>query len=321
MRSTRSSLCVTFVFLAGATIATGACGPNVILDAASTSTGVGGAGGSTGPAFGGSTTTSSFAPGAGGGVSVAVTTTVGTGGGFSGPTTVTVGTGGGFSVVQLGRRGDRRRILGRSSVAVGTATSTGSGMGACTDTDDGPSSITVIYPAIVQCASEHPGDVGAELKCVQNAAQVGVACGNCLVDYIQCSLQACLSECSSNPNGTSCESCRNQNCSSAYTACSGFAYAPGSTTCNEVLVDGVKGTGWQSHVPGQAFVTGKGFYWYGLLEQCACQTFAPSGCETACDNAFSNGPPDLCDGYVASPQCLTCLESTCGNQFMSCTAN
>jgi len=194
-------------------------------------------------------------------------------------------------------------------------------MGACTDENDQPLWTSAIYPAMVKCASKYPGNNAAELKCVQESANLGPDCGGCLVDYIQCGLQACLSECSSDPNGTSCESCRNQTCGGAFLACSGLAFAPGSTTCNQVLFNATKGTGWEPWVPAEAFITQGGFDWYAQIRMCACQTFAPSGCETACDNAFSGGPPDLCDGYVASPQCLMCMESTCSKPFMSCQAN
>src|SRR6185437_8720000 len=87
----RFSLSMTLLFLAGAAVGTGACGPNVILDGGSASTGTGAPTGNGGAGFGGTSVNGTTAPGVGGGGFAATSTVaVGTGGGFSGTTTVAV---------------------------------------------------------------------------------------------------------------------------------------------------------------------------------------------------------------------------------------
>ena len=105
--------------------------------------------------------------------------------------------------------------------------------------------------------------------------------------------------------------------------CSGLAEAPGSTTCGDLLVNGTKGTGWQLGVPAEAFITDSSTSRTTTSMPAPAGTVAPAGCEGVCDGIVcSNGPPDFCNGAQASPQCLMCLESTCGDQLMTCqTAN
>ena len=37
-----------------------------------------------------------------------------------------------------------------------------------------------------------------------------------------------------------------------------------------------------------------------------------------CDDALSNGPPDLCNAAPPSAECLSCLANHCGSELMSC---
>ena len=313
----RLPLSMTLPLLAGAAASVGACGPNVILDGMTTGSGSGGNGSTTGMAFGGSTT--GF--GVGG---ASVTNTVGVGGvsstsGFGGggvavTNAVSVGTGG-FTVASSA-------AVGTGGGSVTTVTSTGTGVtGACTDgLDEKIFYGSLLYPILVKCAFGNLGNAEAEAMCIEPATGLSAACTECIVDDLLCSLNACTNVCAGDPNGGPCETCRDQNCAGAFLACSGVTYAPGSTTCQERLFNGTKGTGWQRKMPASAFITVTGQTSYKYLDECACLPGSPS-CIDVCDDAHSNGPPDFCNGAVASPQCLSCLESSCGADFMNCQSN
>jgi hypothetical protein len=314
-----------FVLPAAAVAGVGACGPNVILDGAPTGsgTGAGGGKGSTGTAFGGGPVTSSMGQGAEGTSVVTAATTVGTGGGFSGPASVTVGTGGGFGGGSVAAVGSGGGFPGTGGATVTSATSTGTGgMGACTDSqDESLLDGQMLYPILVKCAFANLGNGGGETTCIQAATFLSPACVGCVADDVLCSVKACTSACGADPNGGGCEACRNQSCAAAFEGCSGFGWAPGSTTCHELLFGGLKGGGWQLGVPAEAFVTTDGQQDYNVLQTCACGLILPEGCETDCDDALSNGPPDFCNGAAASSACAACLESTCLGQLMNCQAN
>ncbi len=115
--------------------------------------------------------------------------------------------------------------------------------------------------------------------------------------------------------------CRNGACAAEFESCSGELLAPGSTSCNALLFQGAKGAGWQLGVITDAFVTAAGAQAYKDLGGCACSLIGPAGCQAACDDAFTNGPPNFCNGALADSKCLTCLETTCGSSFDECSAN
>ena len=294
-----ASLRAVLLFTATAAVTVAACGGNVVVDGASTgttTTGPGGLGGSptsTGD-FGGST---DFA-------------TVGTGFG-GGPTTVSVGTGFG----------------GDGTTAVSTVASTsGTGGGAvgCLGTNDSQIlDFKIVWPAISMCGEQNVSNQAANQACIMAATGLSTTCTSCLTkDLVPCTLQHCLNECVSDPNGVKCAACRQQNCEAGFEACAGVIQ-PGTAACSTLLGGGPATMGWPAPIVVSEILTQADYTAYQNLDTCACldkTSGAPPGCADVCDGSVT-GTMDWCNDVPASQPCQKCLISLCQAQLKACSSN
>ncbi len=302
-----------------------ACGGNVILDSQPGS--AGGAGGTTTNGVAGSTTSLMATSGGGFGVSdvgtggFGTTVTAGPGGFGGNGTTVTAGPGGfggngtTVAVASSSSGGNGTTVAVASSSSGTSSSSTGIAfMGNCGD----PSDVKilqnqVIWPLIYKCAVANLGSLGGDAMCLQGSGFTQ-GCSQCLANYTLCGEHFCQGQCAGGQDDPTCRTCLDQQCNGLFMDCGG-GVDPGADQCSSLI------SAWVQGFPAEGFATNAAYAAYQQLEQCACQTPKPGGCETVCDDAFSNGPPDFCNGAVISGACMNCLGSTCAGPLATCQQN
>ena len=197
-----------------------------------------------------------------------------------------------------------------------TTTTTGPGGGACTT----PADLTLvdkvsIFQGLVKC--------GVAVTCMAADFGGSPGCDACLYAYSTCFWNTCGTSCDTTTSlSPSCLACRQQSCDPPFTACSGFAVAPGSTGCAALLGNGPASTGWKRGLPALTFGNANAFQAYQALDTCACTANPPfGGCADVCAQSFDACPGDsYCNGQPASAACAACLSAQCAPQLMDCQA-
>lgn len=232
------SLRLASLFSLGITIASGACGGNVVVDPATSGTG-------------GSTTTNT-----------------GLGAGTTSSSSFMDTTA--SSTTSSGTASTTSSSSGVTTSSSSSSTSSSGSSEACLD--DMYFAHNVFWPTAVQCAMQNAGNQAGIQMCLQGQTSLTSGCSACIAADIECSIQSCLGPCSGDPNGNTCAQCRSAACRTAFDACAGTNAEVGSLSCSSLLGDGPTSTNWPRNLVPAYFTTVTVYKTYLGYDDCACNT-------------------------------------------------
>ena len=97
------------------------------------------------------------------------------------------------------------------------------GAGSCTSQADLGVLRAGIADSLRTCGAECLGEPGpCTAGCIETHAGLTSGCAGCYGALLDCTVQNCLADCASAPDGSACQACRETHCSSAFTTCSGL---------------------------------------------------------------------------------------------------